>query len=182
MANKAYEENDIKAIASAIKAKNTSVSKMKVSQMANAINGIPTGGITPSGSQNITENGTYDVTSLAEVIVNVASGGGGEPSTDTCVVGHFTPTDLTSAFVIDNPFDTAPRLVFVVANQLHDDLTQKKTIGFATGFGNDRMIVTQNNSIGYAAYTSVATEDAVTLTPKGGFPWLETEYKYIFVK
>ena len=32
------------------------------------------GGITPSGSQTFTQNGTYDVTALAEAVVNVSSG------------------------------------------------------------------------------------------------------------
>lgn len=40
------------------------------------INAIPSQYIVPSGSQTVQSNGTYNVTSLAEVIVNVASGGG----------------------------------------------------------------------------------------------------------
>ena len=32
--------------------------------------------VTPSGSQTYTENGTYDVTALAEAVINVAGGGG----------------------------------------------------------------------------------------------------------
>ena len=39
------------------------------------------------GSETKTENGTYDVTRLAEVVVNVSGGGGGN-----IVTGTFTPT------------------------------------------------------------------------------------------
>lgn len=44
MANKLYEENDIQAIASAIKSKSGNNTTMKVSQMASRINSIQTGG------------------------------------------------------------------------------------------------------------------------------------------
>ena len=45
------------------------------------------------GSQNITQNGTVDVTSLAQVIVNVAGGGGGGLTYET---GTFSPAaDIT---------------------------------------------------------------------------------------
>lgn len=42
-----------------------------------AIDAIPSGGITPSGSISIDENGTYDVTEYAEAVVDVSGGGGG---------------------------------------------------------------------------------------------------------
>lgn len=38
------------------------------------VNAIPSGYIIPSGSMSITENNTYDVTSKAQVVVNVESG------------------------------------------------------------------------------------------------------------
>ena len=41
------------------------------------------GGIVPTGSQTFTENGTYDVTAIAEAIVNVAGTGGLEYETAT---------------------------------------------------------------------------------------------------
>lgn len=44
--------------------------------------------VAPSGSQIFTENGTFDVTSLAEAVINVAGGGGAS----NVVSGEFTGT------------------------------------------------------------------------------------------
>ena len=48
------------------------------STYANNIRAIETGGITPSGQIEITENGTYDVTNYASANVNVASSSGSD--------------------------------------------------------------------------------------------------------
>lgn len=72
---------------------------------------VPSSGITPSGSQTFTENGTYDVTSLAQAVVNVQASGihteeGYVELTDVNVGNSpalTIPVDLTSAqgFVLD---------------------------------------------------------------------------------
>lgn len=52
-----------------------------------SVGAIPSQYIVPSGSQTITENKTYDVTSLAEVVVNV-SGGGGSTKNVQAYIGY----------------------------------------------------------------------------------------------
>lgn len=65
------EDTNLTNIANSIRNKNGSTTKYKPSEMASAISNIQTG-IEPSGTLDITSNGTYDVTNYASANVNVA--------------------------------------------------------------------------------------------------------------
>lgn len=62
-----------------------------------------------SGSQSITENSTYDVTNLEQVIVNVAGGG-----SSGFVTGTFTGPTKNRALDVDIPYDGDGYPVFIV--------------------------------------------------------------------
>lgn len=98
MANKLYEESHVQGIANNIRDMNLGSDTYKISEMPTAMqsnveekdyqsklmNHIITelqnktsGGITPTGTIDISENDTYDVTEYASVVVDVPSSGGG---------------------------------------------------------------------------------------------------------
>lgn len=76
MSNVIINDSHLTNIASAIRGKNGVNTKYKPGEMAKAISNIETG-IKPSGTLDITANGSYDVTNYVGANVNVASSGGG---------------------------------------------------------------------------------------------------------
>ena len=72
MAIKFIDDTILTAIANAIRSKLSSSNTYKPSEMATAIGSI-SGGITPTGTISITQNGTVDVTNYASASVNVSS-------------------------------------------------------------------------------------------------------------
>lgn len=75
---------------------------------------VPSSGITPTGSINITTNGTHDVTNYASAVVNVSSGGTPsqtqhtiyfefEDNTNTTIIGYWDNSFITNTILATTP-------------------------------------------------------------------------------
>lgn len=125
MANKLYEEENIKDIAEAIREKNGTVNTYTVAQMGDAIRdlsvGSSDGSITPTGSITITENGTYNVANYVSAVVNVS--GGGETSIGNWHTGSFTIESDESGntiHTVTHNLGFAPTYIIVWADEYND--------------------------------------------------------------
>ena len=110
MANYLTNDTDLTAVANAIRTKGgTSGQLTYPNGFVAAVEAIKTGGITPSGSISITENGTYDVASKAQAVVNVPQSGGGSPYlVDIGAVTGNVSTNTVSGGSVMTVFETNP--------------------------------------------------------------------------
>ena len=81
---------DLTAIADSIREKANLTTGLQVSEMSSAIDGI-SGGVTPSGTINITENGTKNIAGYAEALVTVRNG------TNNIHIEYENPSDISGA-------------------------------------------------------------------------------------
>ena len=91
------------------------------------------GGITPSGTKEISENGTYDVTNFASVLVNVQSSGGG---TNIIENGTITPSENLDTIT----FSTSKKCSNIIIYKTNSTLT-------ASGVRQIALYTCINNSI-----------------------------------
>lgn len=87
--------------------------------------------VTPSGSQTYTQNGTYDVTALAEAVINVAGGGGASWKLLASKTYTFTQEPPTSTTQIDS-FQLDPNEIYVGDRLIYSISRRKNFSGQAS--------------------------------------------------
>lgn len=156
-------------IADAIRAKTSSSGTFKPSEMASAISAIPGGGgITPSGTINISENGTYDVTTYASASVGIPV----DP-----YMGKFNETMTT----FSSDVTTIPYGAFAYTSSLSSinfpNATTVESYAFAYCFKLSTIVAPKIETVNTYAFQYCSS---ITSLTSSNFPKLKTIGGYAF--
>ena len=160
--------SSLSGILSAINTKLTakgSTAADTLDEVAGKINAIPTGGVTPTGTKNITENGTYDVTNFASAAVAVP-----EPSGSTTITtnGTHNVKDYASA-TVNVPTGSSPTGTIEITTNGTKDVANYASaeVNVPTGTARSSSDITVSGrtvTVPAGLYSSQASKSVATAT------------------
>lgn len=155
-------KSKLTALATAIKTKAEVSGTCTLDDLVDVVDGIETGGITPSGTISITQNGTVDVTQYASAAVNVSGGSSGLSAPYVSASGIFTPSADSNSITIplgvsiSNPILVEGHVIDQ-EDYLNDDY-QYAALGFFTAY--PKAVVSTNYNYGTVGVFCVLTTNA----------------------
>lgn len=183
------------------KSEQTAVNANVYTTGAVKVGAIPAAYIIPSGSQTATENDTYDVTALAEMIVNVAGGGGLPAGFKAIATGTHTLASAVaggSTFTVTHNLGETPDIFifFATANiaTTYSMLSIMRSSMFgwrSTSYlnkafyhGNSTTTVTGADvTTSYGIKTLNSTQAVITTySSSSSYYWRAATYKWIAIK
>ena len=173
------DTTDLTSIADAIRGKLGVQTKYKPSQMPEAIQSISGGGITPTGTKSITENGTYDVASFANAEVSVPTGITPTGTKQINITANGTVTEDITAYadakisvnVVNQDYEDALE-AFGVQSDLTDGITALTTYANSVTGESDTNLSDAVRTLadGYSASGVETVTGEVTISNSGKFP------------
>lgn len=175
MANRLYEEENVKAIADAIRTKNGTEETYTVAQMADAILALSaegsgeSTGITPTGSIEITSNGTHDVTNYASVIVNVPTQTQTYENLPSNIhVGTFTVDEAKNSenpIVVNHNIGIAPLVVYIMVDEI-SSVSTNALVGssWVNGVGQSYIYKASSSNLTYSSNTLISDVNESSFT------------------
>lgn len=183
------------------KSEQTAVAANVYTNGAVKVGAIPAAYIIPSGSQTVTENKTYDVTELAEMIVNVAGGGGLPAGFAKIATGTHTLASAVaggSTFTVNHNLGETPDMFIFFADTnvatTYSMLAVMRSAMFgwrsttylnkAFYHGNSTTTVTGADvTTSYGIKTLSATQAVITTySSSGSYYWRARTYKWLAIK
>lgn len=181
------------------KSEQTAVASGVYTTGAVKVGAIPSEYIVPSGSETKTENGTYDVSSLAQLVVNVATGGGLPSGISKFDFGTYTKSSATTTaqFEVTHKLGVVPDFVMfytptniattysmlmAIRGSIVNWRSGYNSFYFYHGNSTSTVTITNNNNANYGIVNAMTASSFKVQSHSTSYYWRAGTYNYIAIK